>query len=219
MLQDKYINSQIELIYNGIDVEQYYLPYQTKFTNPVTRIVIVGRITPFKGQMDAIRAIEMLKDRNEKEYKLWIVGLRSTEMNSEEKKIIDYVKKNKLENIIEFIPFTNDVKKILSNCDIGLMCSKKEAFGRVTVEYMMSGLLAIGSDTGGTKEIIKNGVTGLLYKEGDCKSLADTIYYAVNHSYDSNCLIKEGQVEAIKQYSMKKCVEKVMNLYKNILCE
>ena len=43
------------------------------------------------------------------------------------------------------------------------MSSPYEAFGRVTIEYMMAGLPVIGRNGGATPEIIKENETGMLY--------------------------------------------------------
>jgi glycosyltransferase involved in cell wall biosynthesis len=55
--------------------------------------------------------------------------------------------------------------------DVVLMCSKDEAFGRVTVEAMKLGLPVIGVDSGGTKELIEDGVTGFLTPPGDAAAM------------------------------------------------
>lgn len=51
--------------------------------------------------------------------------------------------------------------------DILCMCSDREAFGLSTVEGMLSGCLIIGTNTGGTTEILEDGTTGLLYAQGE----------------------------------------------------
>lgn len=43
--------------------------------------------------------------------------------------------------------------------DVELVCSRSEAFGRVTIESMMSSNPVIGANTGGTKELIIEGLT------------------------------------------------------------
>lgn len=52
---------------------------------------------------------------------------------------------------------------------------QKEAFGRVTVEAMGSGVPVIGANSGGTVELIKNKETGLLYCQGDYRDLSEKI--------------------------------------------
>jgi glycosyltransferase involved in cell wall biosynthesis len=50
--------------------------------------------------------------------------------------------------------------------------SRNEAFGLVNIESMAVGVPVIGSNTGGTAEIIRDGVDGFLFPPGDHKALA-----------------------------------------------
>lgn len=69
----------------------------------------------------------------------------------------------------------NDMPIFRYNMNGELMCSYCEPFGRVTLEGMRSGLVVIGSNTGGTPEIIFDGEKGLLYRQGDPSDLAKKI--------------------------------------------
>jgi glycosyltransferase involved in cell wall biosynthesis len=59
--------------------------------------------------------------------------------------------------------------------DIVLVCSRSEAFGRVTIEGMFSGRPVIGARSAATAELIKDGVNGLLYDPGNPGDLAEKI--------------------------------------------
>jgi hypothetical protein len=63
----------------------------------------------------------------------------------------------------------------MNQADALLMCSRCEALGRVTIEAMLLGKAVIGANTGGTPELITNGVTGLLYQYGDIEDLKRAI--------------------------------------------
>lgn len=58
-----------------------------------------------------------------------------------------------------------------------------ETFGRVTIEAMAFGLPVLGTDAGGTREIVKDNVTGLLHPLGHegSVSLAQSIQYFINN--------------------------------------
>lgn len=216
-LKKLYPNTRIDLVYNGIDQKKYICPKCERFASNTIRLVIVGRVISHKGQLDAIKAVEMLLGKIDKEIELLIVGIRPDEMTDFEKMLVEYVEENRLNNIVKFVPFTAEVEKILKTCDIGLMCSKREAFGRVTVEYMLSNLLVIGSNSGGTPEIISDKITGLLYKEGDYVALAEEIMWAITHDDLSNSIISSGYDKAISCYSSVANAEKVFEIYRDIL--
>jgi L-malate glycosyltransferase len=75
----------------------------------------------------------------------------------------------------EFVSFVREPLSIVASVDVVLMCSAKEAFGRVTIEAMKLGKPVVGANSGGTSELIIDGFNGLLYKVGSAEDLAAKI--------------------------------------------
>lgn len=65
-----------------------------------------------------------------------------------------------------------DPLPVLDGADIVLVCSRDEAFGRVTVEAMKRGRPVVGAGAGATPDLIDHGVSGLLYPPGNARALA-----------------------------------------------
>ena len=84
----------------------------------------------------------------------------------------DYVRTHGLEDNVKFWGFRYDVNEILRNMDVGLMLSRREAFGRVTVEYMLNYMPVIGVNSGATPEIVDDGVTGYVCPLNDDEYIA-----------------------------------------------
>ncbi len=203
------------LIYNGVPVEKYAIKDHQIFERTTTYILLAGRITAGKGQMEAIRAVEeLVHSKDRVSVYLTITG------NGDGAYLIDmkdYVKEHGLEDWISILPHQTDMRSLRKEMDIGLVCSKCEAFGRVTVETMMSKSLLIGADTGATPELIEDGVTGFLYRQGDYHSLAEKIRYAVTHREESRQIAERGYSEAIEKYSITRNVDQITALYEEIL--
>ena len=64
---------------------------------------------------------------------------------------------------LDFIGFSADVREHMLHASGFLMTSKCEGLGRVTIEAMFYGCPVIARNTGGTLDIIKDGVTGFLF--------------------------------------------------------
>ena len=80
------------------------------------------------------------------------------------------------ENVVIYGP-RDDVHAFLGEYDILLMCSRSEAFGRVTVEAFLSNVNVIGASSGGTSEIMLDMKHGMTYEHGNHAQLASKILF------------------------------------------
>lgn len=166
-----------------------------------------GRLSEAKGQKEAIAALGLLKQKGKENIILHMAGAGNIE---EYKKI---AKQFGVEKQVEFYGHIDYLEELRKSMDIELVCSKKEAFGRVTVEAMAHGLGVIGANTGGTKEIIQSGKDGLLYHQGDVKDLAEKIELLI----DNADYRKELALNAVKKvhsyFTVKINAENVYKYY------
>lgn len=137
------------------------------------RCVIAGALMEGKGQDESVRALVQLKDTGV-DAELLIVG---DGLPAYRRKLEDSIKTNQLEGRVHFAGHVADVLPLMRSSDAVLICSRSEAFGRVTIEGMFSGTPVIGARSGATAELIKEGVNGILYNHGDPADLAAKIEY------------------------------------------
>lgn len=165
--------------------------------------------------MDAVKAIDCLVH----EYGLKNIHLRIVGggKGAYYEKIKKHIRENHLQNYIEILPFQEDLKELRKNTDIALMCSGNEALGRVTIESMLSENLVIGADAAGTKEIIRDGVTGYLYESGNSKSLGKKIYDITGNWDSQERIIRNAKKYAIQNYDMNRYAEKILSIYRSLV--
>ncbi len=161
---------KLRLVYCAADVANGLGDIPRTEDRPL-RLVLVGVMTPSKGQQDAIRAVGLLRKRG-REVRLALVGECSKPDRLRLRELAACVG---AEDVIDFIDFTEDRDRYFIQAHAALMCSRSEAFGRVTVEAMKFGLPVIGANSGGTRELIRDGWNGLLYPPGDPAALAERI--------------------------------------------
>ena len=77
-----------------------------------------------------------------------------------------------------------------------------ETFGRVTIEAMAYGLTVVGTDAGGTKEIVEHNVTGLLHPMGRLgnKDLAHNLLFLLRNQDARRQMGIEGRKKVEKMY-------------------
>lgn len=209
---EKILKRPVRVIYNGIPLKNYDLGDVKRFEPDKVRMLLAGRITENKGQMEAVQAVAELKRRGIDNAELTLVGNAEADYLAAMKSAIH---SEKLESCVRILDYCDDLNELRRNSDIGLVCSKNEAFGRVTVEYMCAEMLVIGANTGGTVELIADGVTGLLYQQGNAESLADKIEYAVSNSEQMSEIAKRGKAYALKHFSIERVCDEILELYAN----
>lgn len=164
--------NKIRVVYDGVDTHKFS-PKENKEHKPgIVRLVISGFVAPQKGQLQLIQAISMMSSDEKKRLRLDIYGHGAIEYITYLKRM---VKKNGIESVVCFKGMVNNINEILPDYDIGFTCSRSEAFGLVTIEYMMSGLCVVASDTGANRELVIDGSNGLIYKYGDIEMLKNAI--------------------------------------------
>lgn len=71
-----------------------------------------------------------------------------------------------------FLGKQNDVSAFYQLSDLVLLLSEKESFGLTLLEAMKTGVLPIGTNAGGIKEVIKHEETGYIVDIGDSEQAA-----------------------------------------------
>jgi glycosyltransferase involved in cell wall biosynthesis len=152
---------------------------KTLSANPT--FIIAGRVTAEKGQFEAVCAMShLIHSRQIKNIRLQILGAQPSD--SQVAIIQDFIAANHLTEHVHLLPFSSEPLTVVRTCDALLMCSRCEAFGRVTVEAMKLGLPVIAANTGGSPELVQHGINGLLYEWGNPLDLAKQILKIISES-------------------------------------
>jgi glycosyltransferase involved in cell wall biosynthesis len=91
-----------------------------------------------------------------------------------------------------------------------------EPFGIVAVEGLAMEKAVIGSRTGGIKEIIEDGKSGLLFEPGNHMELADKIKYLLKNNSERRRLEKNARKRAA-YFTWEKNARKVTTIYNSLL--
>ena len=211
--KDSIYDPKSYIVYNGVDEKKFFYIRDKLFEKDKIVITIIGRICKNKGQVELLKALKLAERFVNKKMEIWIVGRGS---EKDEKELRDSISALLLKSDIIYKGYMEDIFEVYRNTDIYTMCSKSEAFGRTTVEAMMSGCLVIGADSGCTPEIIDDGVEGFLYDKGNIESLSNTIRKAIEEVDKSKIIAKNGQIKAVTYYKKSDNAKKITEIY-NIL--
>lgn len=180
----------------------------------VPEILMVGAIAQDKGQLEAIQAIKILKNIFPN-IKLTVIG-KTLEKDYRER-IDKFIIENKLQKHISIDRYRRDLTKLREQYDFVYVCSKNEAFGRVTVEALQFGQIVFGANTGGTKEIINDKKNGFLYEQGNSMDLARKFLEVFQNESLKVDVSSEAWVSSRKVFDINKSVELIRKLYIEVL--
>lgn len=211
----KYVDvDKIKTIYDGVDIEKFYNPQKTIFNNSSIKFIFIGNVAIYKGILDFVEACILLNNSNFNDFEVLIVGAGDDQ-------VIDEVKRRfsdaNMTSRVKFLGYQKDVTPFLNESDIFCMCTRWEAFGRTTVEAMLSGNLVIGANTAGTKDLINDGVTGILYEQGNAEDLCEKMLFAINNKSQSIEIADSGRKYMFENMSAEKNADEIYDLYMEIL--
>lgn len=207
------INSEkIRLVYNGIVPCEAQL--DAHHENRVVQLCVVGRVAPNKNQREVVEAVRMLVEDGISDFHLTLVGDKSSGYAAELER---YVEDAGLASYVDFLGTRNDVPELLRGMDVGIVPSLCEAFGRVTVEFMMQGLAVVASDSGANVELVASGTTGLRYALGQPEDLKQQLRLLVTDRPLMLRLAKAGQQVAREKFSSLQNSRGVYELYSEML--
>lgn len=199
-------------------------------------VMALSSINPGKGHLLLLESVQLTGDRKVHGAVDHGESLRKMLRGSEEKKgqdlklligsvgsksnkvfyvksLLDFLSNHSdLANSVMWTPATTRVASLYSAADVYVINSQGlgETFGRVTIEAMAFGIPVLGTDAGGTKEIVEHNVTGLLHPIGHpgTNVLSKNLQYLLKNPSERQRMGLQGR-ENVKKMYLKKHMYKI----------
>ena len=197
-------NKKISLIYDDVSICREPI-LQLESSQRVRKFIIVGTLCEGKGQKIVLDAFRKIKNKGF-DVELKIIGDDITEYANYLKSLVVIYK---LEDCVSFSGFINDLRYIRRENDVCIIPSLSEAFGRVTIESMASGILVIASNSGANSELIKDNINGFLFESGSVDSLSRVIEHVISLSPRTISAVKREALIMSGKYTSGKAAEQV----------
>jgi len=102
---------------------------------------------------------------------------------------------------------------VLFDAGVMVLPSVGEGFGIALAEAQLAGLVAVGADAGGQREIISDGKTGVLVEPEDPDALAGAIRRLYNNEEKSLKIARAGQLQARHRFLALPAAERLTHIY------
>ena len=198
------------IIHGGTDMERFPDSGKRDYRSGHLKLLYAGQLVRHKGVHTAIEAMaRLVNQRSINEITLTLVGAGHPDY---EAFLYDLVNRERLNDFVTFLkPVSREeMPTILEQFDVLIFPSTyEEPLARVTQEAMAASLVVIGTTTGGTGEILRNGETGLTFAPEDADGLAKQVTRLLIDP-DLRCrLARAGRQTVLEDFTLDKMVNEI----------
>jgi glycosyltransferase involved in cell wall biosynthesis len=196
----------------GVDPEIFYPPDASHDADGL-HIAYVGRLVPEKGVDVLLQALVGLKG----EWRVTIQGSGPEEVRLRSL-VVDYG----LTERVAFRPLipSTEMPAFYRTLDALVLPSRTqsnwtEQFGRVLVEAMACGVVAVGSDAGEIPHVV--GDAGLIFSENDAGALHATLDRLIDAPALRRELSARGRARVLAQFTQQQVAQETVAVYREML--
>ncbi len=157
----------IRIIHNGVDLHAFAADRSGRRDGPV-RILCSGRLIERKGQHHLLEAFSRLRQGGQSDVHLVFAGT-----GDREAKLHEQCRQAGLTDHVTFLGFVERERmpSVYAAADLFVLPSQSEGMSMALLEAMASGLPVIVTDTGGSEELVDDGVNGRIVRWADVDGL------------------------------------------------
>ncbi len=189
-------------------------------TAPV--LAVVGQLTPWKGQDDAVRILAHLKHKHP-DARLLLVGSatftgRATRYDNQAyvRRLHALIESEGVRGEAVLLGERDDIPAVLRAVDLLLVPSWEEPFGRTVVEGMSMKVPVVATSVGGPAEIVRAGVDGLLLEPRRPERWAEAIESLLGQPDRLGQMGASGRARALARFSLSAHVDAVLAAYREV---
>ena len=215
-------DSQVEVIYNGVDNAVYYpmdaSSIREKFDIAQDALVIgmIGRVNAIKGQNDFIEAVEPLLEKNEQAVAFLAGGVfPGEEWRLEE--LDKRIASSSVVSQIHRIDYYDKTSELYNMFDIFVLPSiKPDSLPTVVLEAMACSKPVVGYNNGGIAEMVVDDKSGCLVKPNRPQELSNAISLLLDSSEKREQFGREGYQRQKELFSLESYIKNFSEFYDNL---
>ncbi len=178
------------------------------------RVLCLANLREQKNHLRLLEAFEIVKNT----YQDWTLHCVGKDFgDSYSNLFFSKIRELHLEKNVYFYDSKSDILNIIQQSDIGILVSKSEGLPLSLLEYGLGNLAVISTDVGDCGLLIPDKSYGLLIKNDDQMSIADSIItYIEDKDYRNRSAQKFRKKVAI-DYSSESTFKKLFEIYQSIV--
>lgn len=197
---------------NGINMDHFQDTDLIPWGKREKSILMASRFARQKDQGTLIEALAILKQKGIQP-KLELAGLGKNRLI---KKAQQQAQALSLQQQVQFLGQVQGLHTLLMNRQIFVLSTHYEGMPLALVEAMAAGCACIGTNVVGVREVIDDGINGLLVPENNAQALAEAIEKLILDPQQAYLMAQAAREKAIRCYSMSVMYKGYANLFREI---
>lgn len=173
----------------------------------------VGRLSAEKGQAGVIRAVARLRE-SWADLRVVFVG-----DGPDRSKLEGECRRAGLTGVIRFVGHHPNMLEVYGGLDALILNSRSEGLPNVVLEALALGVPVIATSVGGTPEVIRDGVDGILYEQGDEEALIRAVGDVFGDRDGTQARGVSGRARVEAEFPMQRLVDATHTIYRRALAE
>jgi len=215
-------NNKIEIIYNGLDVHQFYKVVDKQKKARVLgldpdklTVGVVANIRPIKGLEFFIQAAAKIVDIFSNIQFIVVGGdaISSNDLIVYKNNLKRLIEQLHLQNYIFFLGKQTDIAGILAIMDVYVLPSLSEGFSNTIIEAMAAGKSVVATNVGGNPEAVLHKETGFIVPSRDGDAIAQAVIELLKHKNLAKEMGQRGRLRTEKYFSITTMTKKMETLY------
>ena len=205
----------VDVVANGIDLPSWHVDEDAAAAardrygaqdGPL--IVYTGRLEYEKGVHTLLRAVPRLRRRHPG-LRLVVAGSGSHE---DELRLLATLRLGRGVTFAGFLD-ADALAVLAAAADVAVVPSIYEPFGIVALEAAAAGTPLVVADTGGLREIVEHGITGLRFPPGDVGALADAVTSVLSDEVLARRLVRDARQVLTDDYAWARIAARTAEVY------
>ena len=188
-------SANVRAVYNGVSANN--VAQEPAAINENACITLCGRVDGNKGQLDAVKAFELIAAEFPS-VRLRIIGSGAEASMAALRKA---VAASTFASRIELRDHADNMADVWTSTAIALNCSYNEGCSLVVMEALCSGCLVIGSSAPGNAELLSDG-HGLIYERRNPEQLAEKLRWALRNPDKASQIAAQGSKWAANAFDL-----------------
>jgi glycosyltransferase involved in cell wall biosynthesis len=194
---------------SGVALDEF--AYVQENTEGVTRYVLPARMLTDKGVVEYVQAAKIVGSKFPNKAKFILAG--AIDMGNKAGITEAQIRAWEQEGYVEYIGFQTDMVKVVREANVIVLPSYREGLPKSLIEACAIGRAIITTDVTGCRDVVSEGVNGLIVPAKNVELLAQAIEKLLFDTDLRKKMGKNGRQIAEREFSLQSVIEKTFHIY------